>query len=96
MTDSDVRHHVLAALQREGIRLAVGDQTIHLVQENKAHREEVRTRELNRRVGAISRIDLFSRLSDAEKQDLAHRLVTAPFAKGAKSARQAGGVLTAG
>lgn len=82
VTDSDVRHHVLAALQREGIRLAVGDQTIHLVQENKAHREEVRTRELNRRVGAISRIDLFSRLSEAEQQDLARRLINAPFAKG--------------
>ena len=82
LTDSEVRHHILAALQREGIRLAVGDQTIHLVQENKAHREEVRSRELNRRVGAISRVDLFSRLSEAELQDLAHRLINAPFAKG--------------
>ncbi|MCK6388544.1 MAG: cyclic nucleotide-binding domain-containing protein, partial [Zoogloea sp.] len=82
ITDSDVRHHVLASLQREGIRLAVGDQTIHLVQENKAHREEVRSRELKRRVGAISRIDLFARLSEAEQEDLAHRLVNAPFARG--------------
>ena len=82
ITDSDVRHHVLASLQREGIRLAVGDQTIHLVQENKAHREEVRNRELKRRVGAISRIDLFARLSEAEQEDLARRLINAPFAKG--------------
>ena len=72
----------LASLQREGIRLAVGDQTIHLVQENKAHREEVRSRELKRRVGAISRIDLFARLSEAEQEDLARRLINAPFAKG--------------
>ena len=82
ITDSDVRHHVLASLQREGIRLAVGDQTIHLVQENKAHREEVRSRELKRRLTAIQRIDLFSRLSEAEQEDLAHRLVNAPFARG--------------
>jgi len=81
-TDSDVRHHVLATLQREGIRLAVSDQTIHLVQENKAHREEVRARELERRLQAIARIDLFARLSDAERIELARRLIPAPFAKG--------------
>ena len=82
VTDSDVRHHVLAALQREGIRLAVSDQTIHLVQEGEAHREEVRARELNRRLQAISQIDLFSRLSEAEQLELARRLVNAPFARG--------------
>ncbi len=87
-TDSDVRHHVLATLQREGIRLAVGDQTIHLVQENKAHREEVRARELDRRVHAIAHIDLFARLSDDEQRELAHRLIPAPFAKGDTLFRQ--------
>lgn len=87
-TDSEVRRHILAALQREGIRLAVADQTIHLVEENKAHREEVRARELERRVDAISRIDLFARLSDDEKRELAHRLIAAPFAKGDTLFRQ--------
>jgi small-conductance mechanosensitive channel len=87
-TDSDVRHHVLAALQREGIRLAVSDQTIHLVQEGEAHREEVRARELNRRLQAISQIDLFSRLSEAEQLELARRLVNAPFARGDIVTRQ--------
>jgi small-conductance mechanosensitive channel len=88
VTDSDVRHHVLAALQREGIRLAVSDQTIHLVQEGEAHREEVRARELNRRLQAISQIDLFSRLSEAEQLELARRLVNAPFARGDIVTRQ--------
>lgn len=88
LTDSDVRHHLLAALQREGIRLAVSDQTIHLVQEGEAHREEVRARELNRRLQAISRIDLFSRLSEAEQLELAGRLVNAPFAEGDVITRQ--------
>lgn len=88
LTDSDVRHHLLAALQREGIRLAVSDQTIHLVQEGEAHREEVRARELNRRLQAISRIDLFARLSEAEQHELASRLVNAPFAAGDVVTRQ--------
>lgn len=88
ITDSDVRHHVLAALQREGIRLAVSDQTIHLVQEGEAHRGEVRARELNRRLQAIAQIDLFSRLSEAEQLELAGRLVNAPFARGDIVTRQ--------
>ncbi|WP_079436853.1 mechanosensitive ion channel family protein [Zoogloea sp. LCSB751] len=87
-TDSEVRHHILAALQREGLRLAVSDQTIHLVAEGEAHREEVRARELNRRQQAIAQIDLFSRLSEAEQLELASRLVNAPFARGDIMTRQ--------
>jgi small-conductance mechanosensitive channel len=33
LTDSDVRVHILATLQRNGIRLATDDHTIHLVEE---------------------------------------------------------------
>lgn len=87
-TDSDVRHHILAALQRENVRLAVSDQTIHVVQEGEAHRGEVRARELNRRLQAITQIDLFARLSEAEQLELAGRLVNAPFAKGDIITRQ--------
>ena len=87
-TDSEVRRHILAALQREGIRLAVADQTIHLVEENKAHREEVRARELERRVGAISRIDLLPACPTTRSAELAHRLIAAPFAKGDTLFRQ--------
>ncbi|WP_374491397.1 cyclic nucleotide-binding domain-containing protein [Zoogloea sp.] len=87
-TDSEVRRHILAALQREDIRLAVGDQTIHLVKEGEAHREEVRARELNRRQQAIAQIDLFSKLSEVEQLELARRLVNAPFAKGDIITRQ--------
>lgn len=87
-TDSELRHHILAALQREGIRLAVSDQTIHLVQEGEAHREEVRARELNRRLQAIGQIDLFCRLSEAEQLELASRLLHAPFARGDIVTRQ--------
>lgn len=88
LTDSEVRRHILAALQREGIRLAVSDHTIHLVEENKAHRAEVRARELERRIQAISRIDLFARLSPDEQAELAHRLIPAPFARGDTLFRQ--------
>ncbi len=88
VTDSDVRSHILAALQRDDIRLAVADQTVHLVQEGKAHRAEVQARELNRRLQAITHIDLFCKLSEAEQLELARRLVNAPFARGDILTRQ--------
>ena len=87
-TDSDVRVHILAILQRNGIRLATDDHTIHLVKEGAAHQEAVQNRELKRRLQAISAIELFAWLSDSEKRYLAERLVNAPFARGDILTRQ--------
>jgi small-conductance mechanosensitive channel len=87
-TDSDVRIHILAILQRNGIRLATDDHTIHLVEEGAAHQEAVQNRELKRRLQAISAIELFASLSDSEKHYLAERLINAPFARGDILTRQ--------
>jgi len=87
-TDSEVRTHILATLQRNGIRLATDDHTIHLVEEGLAHREEVQGRELKRRLQAINAIELFARLSDDEKRHLASHLINAPFARGEILTRQ--------
>ena len=87
-TDSQVRIHILAALQRSGIRLAVSDQTIHLVNEGSRHREEVRQRELKKRLEAIQKVELFTLLSEQERITLAERLVPAPFARGDIITRQ--------
>lgn len=88
LTDSDVRVHILAALQRNGIRLATDDHTIHLVEESAAHKAEVLGRETLRRLRAITSMELFARLSDSEKRYLAERLTNAPFAKGDVITRQ--------
>lgn len=87
-TDSDVRVHILATLQRNSIRLATDDHTIHLVEEGAAHREEVESREMQRRLQAINAIELFARLADDEKRHLAKQLVKAPFARGDVITRQ--------
>lgn len=87
-TDSEVRVHILATLQRNGIRLATDDHTIHLVEEGAAHKAEVESRELKRRLQAINAIDLFARLSDDERRHLAEKLVNAPFARGDVITRQ--------
>ena len=87
-TDSEVRTHILAALQREGIRMATDDHVVHVVKEGEGHRAEVRSRELKHRLDAIAHIEIFSKLSDPERVDLAQRLTHAPFAKGDIMTRQ--------
>ncbi|MFA7292086.1 MAG: mechanosensitive ion channel family protein [Rhodocyclaceae bacterium] len=87
-TDSAVRTHLLATVQRNGWRMALPDQVMHLVQEGDAHRELVWQRELNRRLQALSGIELFSALDENERHKMAEHLVHAPFAKGGVITRQ--------
>ena len=81
-TDSAVRVHVLAALQRHGMRVAVPDHRIHLVKEGESHWERVASQERQRRLKALQGVELFSHLSETELSQLADRLIYAPFAKG--------------
>jgi small-conductance mechanosensitive channel/CRP-like cAMP-binding protein len=87
-TDSAVRTHLLATVQRNGWRMALPDQVMHLVQEGDAHREAVWQRELSRRQQAISGVELFSLLDESERRKMAEQLVHAPFAKGGVITRQ--------
>ena len=81
-TDSMVRVHLFATLQRAGIRIAEAQHTVHAVQRDEAHAETVKKRELTRRVQALGAVRIFAGLSDAEKADVAERLQYAPFARG--------------
>jgi small-conductance mechanosensitive channel/CRP-like cAMP-binding protein len=87
-TDSAVRVHVLTALQRAGWRLALSDQMLHLVKQDDAYRDRVHERDLQRRLQALSGVELFASLSDTERQKLAERLSYAPFSRGAVMTRQ--------
>jgi len=87
-TDSAVRTHLLATLQRNGWRIALPDQAVHLVQETEAHRQAAWQRELARRLKALAGVDLFAPLDDRERQTIAERLVHAPFARGDVMTRQ--------
>lgn len=81
-TDSMVRVHLFASLQRAGIRIAEPQRTVHAVTRDEAHAETVRKRELARRLEILRGVDLFSGLSDDEKEEIAERLQYAPFARG--------------
>lgn len=87
-TDSLVREHVLTTLQRAGWRMALPDQVVHLVQADAAHRDFVQQRGMERGLQALSSVELFAALSDAERRTLAERLVYAPFARGGVISRQ--------
>jgi CRP-like cAMP-binding protein len=87
-TDSEVRTHVLAALQRSGMRIAVPEYSIHTVKEGEKHLQEVKSREIAHRVAALTHVDLLASLSEQERRTLAERLVFAPFVKGDVVTRQ--------
>lgn len=87
-TDSAVRAHLLAAVQRQGWRIALPDQVVHQVIEGESHREAVRQQELAQRLKALAGVDLFSGLSADEHRQLAERLRPTPFASGDVMTRQ--------
>lgn len=81
-TDSAVRVHLFASLQRAGLRVAEEQRTIHAIAEDAAHAETVRQRELQRRLTMLKQVDLLAPLSEEEKNFVAERLQYAPFARG--------------
>jgi small-conductance mechanosensitive channel/CRP-like cAMP-binding protein len=81
-TDSMVRVHLFATLQRAGIRVAEPQRTVHAIARDEAHAATVRRRELTRRVQMLSGVSLFASLTENEKADLAEGLQYAPFARG--------------
>lgn len=87
-TDASIRWHIISALQREGISLAIEERDIHLTKENEKHVEMLRQREVMLRVKTLRKVELFSQMTDSELKTLAERLKYMPFAKGSLIARQ--------
>ena len=81
-TDSLVRVHIFAALQRAGMQLAVPEQALHVTKENSAFRELVHRREIERRIADLRKVELFVGLQDDELRTISERLAYAPFARG--------------
>ncbi|HYD57286.1 MAG TPA: mechanosensitive ion channel family protein [Burkholderiales bacterium] len=81
-TDSMVRVHLFASLQRAGIRIAEPQRTVHGVQRDEAHLASVRRRELGRRMELLRGVDIFANLKEEELEEIADRLQYAPFARG--------------
>ena len=81
-TDAEVRWHILTALQRAGIKLALDERSIHITKENEKYEEMLHHREILLRIKTLKQVDLFSQMTEEELAALAERLRFSPFAKG--------------
>lgn len=84
-TDSQVRIHVLAGLQRASIRMGSPQEVQRFAADDELQHKE---REQAQKLAAVRSNPLFNRLSVTEQATLASQLVTTPFAKGGVLTRQ--------
>jgi len=87
-TDSEVRVHLVAGLQRAGLTIAALQYSVHMLKENEKQQQSELTRDMARRLKALQHVDIFAHLQPSELQQVAERLVFAPFAPGDVMTRQ--------
>jgi len=87
-TNSLVRQRIYAALKRAQIPLAIPAKTVFVSQDDSAHRERKRTRELESHMSALAAIELFTNLSEDEQRTLAASARLAPFSPNEVITRQ--------
>jgi CRP-like cAMP-binding protein len=81
-TDGAIRWHIMTALQRAGLKLALEEKSIHITKENEKYDEAIHQREVLLRIKTLRRVELFSTMTDAELKALAERLRYSPFSRG--------------
>lgn len=87
-TDSTIRIHIYAALQRQGYVLAHPCMDINITDETDEQRSHAHEKEIALRQKTLRRIELFSKLSNEEVAHLANSLTYAQFARGDVITRQ--------
>lgn len=81
-TDGAMRWHIITALQRAGLKLALEEKSIHITKENEKYDEVIHQREVLLRIKTLRRVELFSSMTDAELKAIAERLRYVPFSRG--------------
>jgi small-conductance mechanosensitive channel len=87
-TDSLVRCRVVFALKRRGMNIAIPAYRTFQTEEDIERKQRIAAENVERRLAAISRVDMMSPLNDEERRCLAARLHESPFAQGEAIARQ--------
>lgn len=87
-TDSAVRTRLYFALKRADLPLSIPAHAIFVTEQTAERREEKSSAELERRLQMLSRIGMFSKLSEEEREALAGALRYAPFAAGEVMTKQ--------
>jgi small-conductance mechanosensitive channel/CRP-like cAMP-binding protein len=87
-TDSLIRTRIFYALKRAGLDLAVPEQSVFVTQEDEARAMAESEIDMRDRSKALSRVELFRSLKEAERLSLARSMRRAPFAEGEVMTRQ--------
>ncbi len=87
-TNSLVRTRVYFALRRGSIPFSIPAHSIFVTEDDASRRERKADKEIKDRVEAISGVELFASLTEAERRSLAARLKFAPFVIGEAMTRQ--------
>ena len=81
-TDSAMRLHIYATLQRHGYRLVHPLLDVSLTEINTEREQLLRAQEVALREKTLRKIEMFRGLSDTEINHIANTLIFAPFARG--------------
>lgn len=81
-TDSAVRWHVLTAMRRSGLKIAMEEHGIFVTKENEKYEVAQHRREIQIRLKTLRKVELFSQMTEEELAELAERLRFSPFAMG--------------
>jgi small-conductance mechanosensitive channel/CRP-like cAMP-binding protein len=87
-TNSIVRTRIYFALRRAEIPLSIPAHSLFITEEDESRFERKRTEEIETRMAALKRVELFQSLTDEERRSLAARLRVAPFVRGEAMTRQ--------
>jgi CRP-like cAMP-binding protein len=87
-TDSVIRTRIFFALRRAKIPLSIPAHAVFMTEDTEARKVAKNRVDMERRLGAISKVALFSGLSQDELRHLADHLTYAPFAAGETMTRQ--------
>lgn len=81
-TSSAIRLRIFAALQRANIPLAIPGTAVFVSKRDEASQQRKHATEMNRRIAALNKIDIFDPMTPEEKELLAPRIRHAIFAPG--------------
>jgi small-conductance mechanosensitive channel/CRP-like cAMP-binding protein len=87
-TNSIVRTRIYYALRRAGIPLSIPAHSLFVTEDDTSRRQRKSVEEIEKRVNALRRVELFESLTDEERHSLATRLLVAPFVRGEVLTRQ--------
>jgi len=87
-TNSIVRTRIYFALRRAGIPLSIPAHSLFITEDDASRRERKSVEDIEHRVEALRRVDLFRTLTDDERRGLAAHLRFAPFVRGEAITRQ--------